>query len=154
MEREFLNALGLDPSAVDAVLAENDKDLFSSRQLCEAAQAELAQLHFDLAVQNAVRNVRFSSHAAERDFIAQLKNLNLEVVDGSLVGFDAFLLERKNAEPEMFAPDRPVPKFVAPVGSGGGSLNAAPLNVRQARELGAQRAAAMRSSGEVLKNFL
>ena len=153
MNADFLAALGLDPHCAASILEEYENDLSLIRQKCEAAEAALSHMQYDAAVQNAIKNVRVSSAAAQRDFIAQLKNLNLEVIDGSLAGFDQFLEEQKALDPDAFASDRPVPQFVAPVGSGG-SPHALPLNVRQAREIGAKRAAAIRSSSDVLKNFL
>ncbi|MDE7242769.1 MAG: hypothetical protein K2O18_02160 [Oscillospiraceae bacterium] len=154
MNREFLASLGLDEQLIASVLEEHERDLSLLRQQCGAAEAALSDIQYDAAVQNAVRCGRFSSKAAERDFTAQLKNLNLEVKNGSLAGFDAFLEEQMRSDPDAFAAGHPVPKFVAPVGPGGHGQESVPGNIKQAREIGARRAAAMRSSGEILKNFL
>lgn len=153
MERDFLLGLGIDSQAAASVLSESERELADLRRQCGDTEKELADLRYDCAVRDAAKDIRFSSKAAERDFIAQLKLSGLEVKDGSLDGFQDFLKQQMDLDPGAFAPDRPVPQFVAPVGAGYAGP-AAPANVLQAKEMGARRAAAMRASGDVLKNFL
>ena len=96
----------------------------------------------------------YSPSAHEREFFCQLQAERLTVENGALVGLEEFVQARREADPAAFAPDRPVPRFVAPAGLGCAQAQALPANVAQARAMGAERAAARRASGEVMKNFL
>lgn len=56
---------------------------------------------------------------AKRGFIAALREKNLELKEGQLVGFDDFLKAQKEADPDAFASDKPTPRIVGPTGNGG-----------------------------------
>ena len=73
-----------------------------------------------------------------------------ELKDGRLEGLEAFVQAQREADPGAFDSERRLPRFVAPAGLAGRPAD----HVAQARAMGAERAAAMRSSGEILKNFL
>lgn len=163
MEREFLEGLGLEDGVIGQILAEHGRDV--ERETLRAETAEnslresreaLARLEYDGIVRSAVDGLglRFSSKAAERDFYAQLREEPLTVENGGLVGLEEFVRARREADPCAFAGDRIVPSFVAPAGSGRGQTQETPVNVAQARAMGAERAAARRASGKVMKNFL
>lgn len=163
MEREFLEALGLEDQAIRQILEAHGQEMERESLRADSAEASLreargtiAQLEYDGAVQDAVGKLglKFSSKAARRDFIARLKEENLPVENGTLVGLDEFVQAQRAADPCAFTTDRPVPQFVAPAGLGCAPGPAAPANVAQARAMGAERAAARRASGEVMKNFL
>lgn len=62
-------------------------------------------------------SIKFSSKAAEKAFRDELKNKALNVKDGKLEGFDAFLKTQKEADPDAFAPDKPNP-FIRQSGGG------------------------------------
>lgn len=64
--------------------------------------------------------VKFSSKAAERAFLADLKEKKLEMKDGALSGFEDFLKEQKEADPTAFAADDRKPNFSKPTGGAGG----------------------------------
>lgn len=163
MDRDFLESLGLEDGVIGQILAEHDRDV--ERETLRAETAEnslresreaLARLEYDGIVQNAVAGLglKFSSKAAERDFYARLQEEHLAVENGGLAGLEEFVQARKEADPRAFSDGRPVPRFVAPAGLGCAQEQAAPANVVQARAMGAERAAARRASGEVMKNFL
>lgn len=56
---------------------------------------------------------------AKRGFLAALREKNLELKDGELVGFDDFLKAQREADPDAFASDKPTPRIVGPTGNGG-----------------------------------
>lgn len=162
MDREFLEGLGLESGVIDRILEAHAGDVEREAVRAETAESALresretvARLEYDGAARNAVAGLglKFSSRAAERDFYARLREEQLAVENGGLVGLEEFVQSRREADPEAFASGQPVPRFVAPAGLGR-AREPAPANVVQARALGAERAAARRAAGEVMKNFL
>ncbi len=160
MDRNFLESLGLEDGVIGPILEEHGRDVQREALRAENSLREsretLARMEYDGIVQSAVEGLglKFSSKAAQRDFFAQLQAERLTVENGALVGLEEFVQARREADPAAFAPDRPVPRFVAPAGLGCAQAQALPANVAQARAMGAERAAARRASGEVMKNFL
>lgn len=65
------------------------------------------------------KGVKFSSKAAEKAFMADLKAKALTLKDGALDGFDTFLKEQKDSDPAAFEAEKPAPTFVKPAGPGG-----------------------------------
>jgi chromosome segregation ATPase len=63
-------------------------------------------------------NIKFSSKAAEKAFIADLKTNRLELKDGDLQGFDAYHKAQLEADPTAFQDDKPAPVFSKAVGAG------------------------------------
>lgn len=118
--------------------------------------AKLADRDYSDAITRAIsgKDLKFSSKSAERAFIAALKEQRLELKDGELGGVDDFIKSQKEADPDAFAPDKPVPRIVAPTGTGGTPGDPVPANVVRARELGAARAAAAKASSDAMKNFM
>ena len=163
MDRDFLESLGLEDGVIGQIMQEHDRDV--ERETLRAETAEnslresreaLARLEYDGIARSGAAGLglKFSSKAAERDFYARLQEEQLEVKDGRLVGLEEFVQARREADPCAFTGGRAVPRFVAPAGLGCGQEQEAPANVAQARAMGAERAAARRASGEVMKNFL
>lgn len=146
MDREFLEGLGLEDGVAGQILEAHAGDVERETR---------ARLEYVGAVQNAVERLglKFSSKAAERDFYARLREEQLAVEDGAVVGLEEFIRARREADPGAFSSSQPAPRFVAPAGLGC-AQESAPANVVQARAMGAERAAARRASGEVMKNFL
>lgn len=118
-ELEALKKTGGDIAAVQQQLTElqarYDKDTGELR-------GQLADRDYSAAVSRAVagKGLKFSSRSAERAFTAALMEQKLELRDGELTGLDDFIKAQREADPEAFAPDRPVPRFVTGSGSGGG----------------------------------
>lgn len=117
--------------------------------------AKLAERDYEDAIRSAIagKGLKFSSKAAERDFAAGIRARNLELKDGELQGLDDFIKAQKEADPDAFAPDKPAPRLIAPVG-GGAPGQPVPANVALAKELGAAKAASVKSSNDVMKNFM
>lgn len=162
MKRDFLKNLGLEDAVINQILDENSRDIGREKQRADSAAADLAGLREQIAardyadaVKKAVsgKDLHFSSKAAERDFMARLQEKKLEMQDGALVGLDQFVQEQMETDPDAFASGRPLPRFVAPAGVGGAPTSPLPPNVARAKEMGAEKAAALRTSQEVMKNF-
>ena len=82
--------------------------------------AKLADRDYSDAITRAItgKALKFSSKAAERDFIARVKEKKLELTDGELTGLDDFIKAQREADPDAFAPDKAPPRFIT--GGGGG----------------------------------
>lgn len=119
-------------------------------------RAQLADRDYADAVSRAIagKGLKFSSKSAQRAFEAALKEKKLELKDGELSGLDDFIKAQREADPDAFAPDRPLPRIVAPTGTGGAPAQPTPANVAQAKEMGAVRAASAKASADVMKNYL
>lgn len=119
-------------------------------------QDKLADRDYSDAITRAItgKGLKFSSKSAERAFIASLKEQKLELKDGELSGVDDFIKSQKESDPDAFVPDKPVPRIVAPTGTGGTPGEPVPANVARARDMGAARAAAIKASSDAMKNFM
>lgn len=103
-------------------------DVDGLKQQLTAAQAEIEQYktqiadrdYLDAAMRSiAGAGIKFSSKAAEKAYIADLKANRLEMKDGQLVGFDDYHKAQMEADPAAFQLGKPAPVFVKPVGAGG-----------------------------------
>lgn len=119
-------------------------------------QTKLADRDYSDAITRAItgKGLKFSSKSAERAFIASLKEQKLELKDGELTGVDDFIKSQKEADPDAFVPDKPVPRIVAPTGTGGTPGEPVPANVARARDMGAARAAAIKASSDAMEKFM
>lgn len=118
-ELEAMKKSNGDTAAVQQQLtdlqAKYDKDTGELR-------TQLADRDYSDAIARAIvgKDLKFSSKSAERAFTAALKEQKLELKDGELSGLDDFIKAQREADPDAFAPDKPVPRFVTGSGSGGG----------------------------------
>lgn len=78
-------------------------------------QSQLAARDYDAAALAAIADVKFTSKAAKTAFLAQLKEKQLKLENGSLVGFADVLEQAKADDPSAFASDKPAPKFTDPI---------------------------------------
>lgn len=89
----------------------------------EKYKAQLAERDYSDALNRAIAKVttgvKWSSSAAGREFEASMKQQKLVVKDGEIQGVEDFFKTWKEANPDAFAPDKPVPRFVGPIGNGG-----------------------------------
>lgn len=87
----------------------------------EAYKAQLAERDYSDAMSRTVsaKGIKFSSKAAEKAYLADLKEKHLELKDGELTGFDEWHKAQLEADPTAFKSDKPAPTFVKPVGTGG-----------------------------------
>lgn len=121
-----------------------------------ALNAQIADRDYSDAARRSVadKGLKFSSKAAERDFYSRLKEKKLTVKDGALEGFDDYVKAQKEAEPDSFASDKPVPRLVTPMGKGGAPQETTPENVALAQAMGKTRADSMKASSDVLSHYL
>lgn len=142
MKRDFLEGLGLEKDVVDKILDENSRDIGREKQKADQAKEDLAAVQQQLAdrdketeayktqiadrdysdaVHKAIseKGIKFSSKAAERAYISDLKAKHLELKEGVLTGFDDWHKAQEEADPSAFQSGKPSPTFSKPVGSGG-----------------------------------
>ena len=155
-ELEAMKKSNGDTAAVQQQLtdlqAKYDKDTGELR-------TQLADRDYSDAIARAIvgKGLKFSSKSAERAFTAALKEQKLELKDGELSGLDDFIKAQREADPDAFAPDKPVPRFATGSGSGGGHGEPPeniPANVAQAKEMGAARAANSKATQDVVSHYL
>lgn len=70
---------------------------------------------YDDAANTALSDVKFSSKAAKSAFISTLKEKQLKIDNGKLIGFDDVLKQAQADDPTAFASDKPAPKFTDPI---------------------------------------
>lgn len=128
MKRDFLEGLGLDKDTVDKILDENSRDIGLEKQKADqaredlnAARQQLTDRDYADAMTRAItaKGVKFSSKAAEKAYLADLKEKHLELKDGELTGFDEWHKAQLEADPTAFQSGKPAPTFVKPIGQGG-----------------------------------
>ena len=78
-------------------------------------QSELADRDYNDAALAALSDVKFTSKAAKSAFLATLKEKQLKLDNGKLVGFDEILNQAKADDPSAFASDKLTPKFTDPI---------------------------------------
>lgn len=133
------DGLKADNEMLKGQLAERDKDIETLKVTAgdaEAVKGKLADLQgkyeadtaklqqqiaardYGDAIRSAIeaKGVKFTSKAAERAFIADLREKKLKLDNGTLSGFDEFLESQKQADPWAFASNKPKPYFSGPSG--------------------------------------
>lgn len=87
----------------------------------EDYKAQLADRDYSDAMRRTVssKGIKFSSKAAEKAYLADLKAKNLTLKDGELEGFDDWHKAQTEADPAAFQSGKPAPVFARPVGTGG-----------------------------------
>lgn len=124
----------------------------------ESLKGQLAARDYMDAVSKAISGygkgtgLKFSSKAAERDFISELRKKNLELKDGELTGFEDFVKERKEAEPDAFATGKPSARFTGPTSNPNPTPGESPA-VTRAREIGRAKAQARQASNNVFDYY-
>ncbi|TQI66259.1 phage scaffolding protein [Clostridium sp. KNHs216] len=78
-------------------------------------QKKLADRDYNDAALSALADVKFTSKAAKTAFLSLLKEKQLKLDDGKLVGFDDVLKQAQADDPSAFASDKPAPKFTDPI---------------------------------------
>lgn len=128
--------------ALKSQLAERDRDMealkksvgdteTTGRKLAELEEKyaadtkkykeQIAARDYNDAVRAAIegKRIQFSSKAAERAFLADLREKKLQVDGGNLLGFEEFLEAQKNADPSAFLDGEQPPQYTR--GTGGKS---------------------------------
>lgn len=91
----------------------------------EDYKAQLAERDYSDAMNRVVasKGIKFSSKAAEKAYLADLKAKNLTLKDGELEGFDEWHKAQTEADPTAFQTNKPAPVFTKPVGTGGAPVS-------------------------------
>lgn len=91
----------------------------------EEYKAQLADRDYSDAMTRTVaeKGIKFSSKAAEKAYLADLKAKNLTLKDGVLDGFEEWHKTQLEADPTAFRSDKPFPVFAKPVGGGGAPVS-------------------------------
>lgn len=108
----------------------------------EEYKAQLADRDYSDAMTRAVsaKGIKFSSKAAEKAYLADLKAKNLTLKDGELEGFDEWHKAQTEADPAAFQIGKPAPTFAKPVGTGGAPASEG-IGAMYAKQFNAQYAA-------------
>lgn len=85
----------------------------------EKFQAELAARDYADAVNAALSGVKFSSTLAKNAFAGLLKEKQLKLENGKLIGFDDVLKQAQTDDPAAFTSDKKPPRFTEPMGGKG-----------------------------------
>lgn len=141
-EKQKLDQVKADLTTAQEQLAQRDKDMEDLKKSAEDAdgikqqladlqakytteteqyQKQIADRDYSDAVRRAIaeKDVKFSSKAAEKAFIADLTANRLTVKEGVLDGFDEYLKAQQSSDPTAFQSEKPAPSIVRPVGPGG-----------------------------------
>ncbi|WP_085832865.1 phage scaffolding protein [Clostridium merdae] len=78
-------------------------------------QKKLAERDYNDAALAALSDVNFTSKAAKSSFLSMLKEKQLKLDGGKLIGFDDILTQAKTDDPSAFASGKPAPKFTEPI---------------------------------------
>lgn len=91
----------------------------------EDYKMQLAERDYSDAMNRVVasKGIKFSSKAAEKAYLADLKAKNLTLKDGELEGFDEWHKAQTEADPTAFQTNKPAPVFTKPVGTGGAPVS-------------------------------
>lgn len=108
----------------------------------EEYKTQLADRDYSDAMSRAVseKGIKFSSKAAEKAYLADLKAKNLTLKDGVLDGFEDWHKAQVEADPTAFQSGKPAPVFTKPVGTGGAPAREG-IGALYAKQFNAQYAA-------------
>ena len=91
----------------------------------KAYKKQLDEQSYEFAVKEYANGLEFSSAAAKRDFIGQFKQAGLKMDGDKILGADDFRTMYQENNPDAFPvkeptpaePDKPLPKFMEPIGT-------------------------------------
>lgn len=90
---------GIDPANIQTELAGWKKKAEDAEK---EFNAKIYERDFDDALKTALENVNFSSPAAKRSVIADIKSAGLKLKDGKILGLNDLLEQMKQDEPDTF----------------------------------------------------
>ena len=116
---------GADKQALEKLTADmaSLQDKYNSDM--KTYKAQLAEQSYEFAVKEFANGLEFSSAAAKRDFVGQLKQAGLKMDGDMILGADDFRMKYQEANPDAFPkaepakpePAKPLPEFVQPTGA-------------------------------------
>jgi len=84
-------------------------------------QNKLAKKDYEYKVKEKVSGLKFTSESAKKSFIADLMAKELKLENDNILGFDDFVKEFKETDPNAFESENPLPQFSN--GSNSGQVN-------------------------------
>lgn len=86
----------------------------------ENLRGQMSEQQYNYAVKDAISELRFSSRAAQKAFTDSLTQKGLTLENGKLIGFEDYLAEYKNDDPDAFvkedASQGSLPRFMGSTG--------------------------------------
>lgn len=86
----------------------------------QALKDQLADQSYGYAVERSVAGLKFSSAAAKKQFVADLKAKKLPLQEDKLLGMDDYVKQYQEADPDAFAPEDDKTPIAVRGGSGTG----------------------------------
>lgn len=119
---------GADKEALEKLTADMASLQSKYNDDMKAYKTQLAEQSYDFAVKEYANSIEFSSAAAKRDFIGQLKNAGLKMDGDMILGADDFRAKYQEVNSDAFPvkaepapePEKPLPKFVDGTGEPSG----------------------------------
>lgn len=110
---------GFEGKDFDAISKERDEWKAKAEQAKADYEAKETARAYSEAVENACKELKFSSNSARKAFVADLEKENLKIKDGSLLGFKDFVEAYKKSDESAFANEAEPEsaKFTEPHGS-------------------------------------
>lgn len=93
----------------------------------QALKDQLANQSYGYAVERSVAGLKFSSGAAQKQFIADLKSKKLPLQEDKLLGMEDYVKQYKEADPDAFASEDDKTPVAVRGGSGAGPMTDAAL---------------------------
>lgn len=96
---------GFEGKDFDAITKERDEWKIKAEQAEKDAQAKLQERDYEDAVNSAVSDLKFSSNAAKKAFVSELKDAGLKLKDGKLYGLNEYVEDYKKNDATAFVTD-------------------------------------------------
>jgi hypothetical protein len=112
---------GIDPEKVQKELADWKK---KAEEAEKNAQAQLYERDFADALRAETENIKFSSEAAKRDVLSQIKAAELKLKDGKILGLSDLIAQIKKSDAAAFVDEQQAqleankPRFTQPAKPG------------------------------------
>ena len=96
---------GFDGKDFDEITKERDEWKLKAEQAKKDYEAKEQARLYSESVKEACKDLKFSSESAKKAFISELKNEELKMKDGSLLGFNDFVEKYKETDAKAFVDD-------------------------------------------------
>lgn len=111
---------GVDAEGMKQKIAELEK---ANKDKDAEYQKNLQARDYHDAIEKLTADIKFTSSAAKKQFIAELEKEPLQMRDGKVLGFDDYLKNVKESDPDSFVneDDEKKPVFTTPMGGSKGT---------------------------------
>ena len=129
---------GFEGKDFDKLTKERDewRDKFSAAKT--EYDEKLKAIDYDKALDDAVKDLKFTSNSAKKAFVSDIREKKLEVKDGKLSGFDDFLKTYRESDSGAFVDEKQQTlennkaRFTAPINSNSGGSSVQDDTLRRA----------------------